>query len=138
MKENDVRAMSEMLDRLAERERASAGAGLEARVTLRSTALISPAAPATRLGGDTGGRVGTWAIRIAAAVAIAGGVVAAWTARQAGTRPSELASIDELEHAWSQVDDREWSTLDARIRDLADEADRLDGWKDTMFDEGAM
>ncbi|MBL9031860.1 MAG: hypothetical protein JNM80_09145 [Phycisphaerae bacterium] len=138
MKEHDVQAMGEMLDRLAERERASAGAGLEARVTLQSAGSISPAASAMRLGGDTGGRVGAWTIRIAAAVAIAGGVVAAWTARQAGTGPSELASIAELEHAWSQVEDREWSTLDARIRDLADEADRLDGWKDTMFDEGAM
>ncbi|MFN0133099.1 MAG: hypothetical protein ACKVW3_11320 [Phycisphaerales bacterium] len=151
--EHDILGTDALLERLAERERASAGAGFEDRVVARTAGLLAAnheQAARMRVSGDVRlparmpGRFGTWAMRMAAAVAIVGGVTAAWMARQSGTpvmpqQPTaEVVSVAELERAWAQVEDREWTALDMAISDAKEDAEWLDAWSETVFDDGAM
>ncbi len=140
---DDVRDVAALLDRVAGATRALPDASFEARLAMRTRPVAArrdQAHPRTTPHFDAWGMQRTsrplWAARVAAACAIAGGVIAAWV----GMQPISGPSNDRLASSGSEAatDDIEWafaiaglgddsdSSLDELLRQASQQADSID------------
>lgn len=142
---DDIRDVAALLDRAAAAARAEPDASFEARLAMRTRpvpARRDEVHPRTTPHLDTWGVRRTsrplWSARVAAAFAIAGGVIAAWVGVQTTSAPSDdrLASMDPGSEA--ATDDLEWafaiaglgddtdSSLDDLLKQASQQADSID------------